>query len=259
MFIDSHAHMSSQTQDLDAELIRAKEAKIAVIMNICTDLSSLEKGLLLALQTKDPQFYNIAATTPHDVEKDGEHFFPIVEKAATEQKLVAIGETGLDYYYEHAPRELQQLYLRQYLKLANRLQLPVVIHCRDAWDDFFSILDEENEAQSTKTRGVLHCFTGTVADAKKVLDRGFYVSFSGIVTFPKSTVLKEAAKYVPQDRLFIETDSPYLAPQPFRGKKNEPAYVVEVAKVVAELKGISLETLATSTTKNVVSLFNLQL
>ena len=259
MFIDSHAHLSSQAQDLDAELIRAKEAKILAIMNICTDAPSLEKGLLLALQTKEPKIYNIAATTPHDVEKDGEHFFPIVEKAGEEQKLVAIGETGLDYYYEHAPRKLQQLYLRKYLKLANRLQLPVVIHCRDAWDDFFSILDEENEEQNTKTKGVLHCFTGTLSDAKKVLECGFYVSFSGIVTFPKSTVLKEVAQYVPEDRLFIETDSPYLAPHPFRGKKNEPAYVVEVAKVVAELKGISLETLAKSTTQNVISLFNLQL
>jgi len=258
MFIDSHAHLSSQNQDLDAELMRAKEANIFAIMNICTDASSLEKGLLLALQTKEPRIYNIAATTPHDVEKEGEYFFPIVEKAAAEKKLVAIGETGLDYYYEHAPRKLQQFYLRKYLKLANQRGLPVVIHCRDAWEDFFSILDEENKTSITKTRGVLHCFTGTVEEAKKVLERGFYVSLSGIVTFNKSTLLKEVAKYVPLEMLLIETDSPYLAPQPFRGKKNEPAYLVEVAKVVAELKGTSLDALAKSTTHNVVSLFNLQ-
>ena len=257
MFIDSHAHLSLQIEGVHEELLRAKEAKITAIMNICTDAVSLENGLLLAQEISTPKIYNIAATTPHDVEKDGEYFFPIVERMAKEKKLVAIGETGLDYYYEHAPRKLQQHYLRKYLQLAAQLDLPVVIHCRDAWQDFFSILDEENAVQKRKIRGVLHCFTGTLEDAKKVLERGFYVSFSGIVTFPKSTQLKEVAQYVPQERLFIETDSPYLAPQPVRGKKNEPAYVVEVAKVVAELKGISLEKLAESTTCNVVSLFNL--
>ena len=262
MFIDSHAHLTTQDGlSLEDELLRAKQAQVVAIINICTDLSSLEKGLQLEascrLRKDVPRIYTVASTTPHDVAKDGAHFYPFVEKAAFEKKLVAIGETGLDYYYEHSPKDEQKKYLRKYLQLAQRFNLPVVIHCRDAWSDFFSILDEENAHAGKKIRGVLHCFTGSLEDAKQVIARGFYLSLSGIVTFKKSQVLQEVAKYVPLDRVLIETDSPYLAPQAHRGKKNEPAYVVEVAKTVASLKGISIGELSFATHFNTSELFNL--
>lgn len=261
MLIDSHAHLSIQDGLLlEEELQRAKDAQIRAIINICTDKPSLEKGLMLEAAYKEsaPRIYTVASTTPHDVAKDGAHFYPIVEKIAHEKRLVAIGETGLDYYYEHSPKEEQIKYLRKYLQLAQKLDLPVVIHCRDAWSDFFSIVDEENARAGKQIRGVLHCFTGSLEDAKQVIERGLYLSLSGIVTFKKSYDLQEVAKFVPLNHVLIETDSPYLAPQKYRGQKNEPAYVVEVAKMIAILKEISIEKLAEATTCNAIELFNLR-
>src|SRR6185295_5908926 len=184
MFIDSHAHLTSpnnelsQRESLLQELERAVLAKVQAIINIATDETSLTQGLVLEKQVSAPKIHTVAATTPHDVAKDGAHFFPIVEKAALEKKLVAIGETGLDYYYEHAPRAIQQEYLRKYLQLAKRAKLPVVIHCRDAFHDFYSIVDEE---MGQEISGVLHCFTVTKKEALEGIQRGFYVSFSGLI------------------------------------------------------------------------------
>lgn len=251
MFIDSHAHMTFQEVVMD-ELVRAQNAGVHSIINICTDISSLTKGLTLAKETNSPKIYTVAATTPHDVVKDGEAFFPVVEKAALDKKLVAIGETGLDYYYEHSPKDIQKHYLRKYLQLAKRCELPTVIHCRDAFTDFYTIWDEEKAA-----KGVLHCFTGSMQEVKEGLERGFYISCSGIVTFPKNSELREAIKYVPLDRLLIETDSPYLAPHPLRGRKNEPAFIVETAKVIADLRGIQVEELAEMSSQNAKVFFKL--
>lgn len=251
-FVDSHAHLTHEGKIEVHALQRAKDAGVTSIINICTDETSLKEGFILQEETKSPKIYTVAATTPHDVAKDGDHFFPIVEKAADEKKLVAIGETGLDYYYEHSPRDTQKQFLRKYLQLAKKYHLPVVIHCRDAFADFFSIWDEEKPAHT-----LLHCFTGTVDEVDSCLERGMYVSFSGIVTFPKSVALREAVSHVPLDLLLIETDTPYLAPQSFRGKKNEPAYIVETAKVIAELKGVPLPELGAITSKNAQHLFQL--
>lgn len=256
MLIDSHAHLTTQ-EVIPDELLRAQEAAISTIINICTDEPSLEKGLLLASTTTSPKIYTVASTTPHDVEKDGHHFFPIVAKAAHEKKLVAIGETGLDYYYQYAPRDLQKYFLSKYLQLAHLVDLPVVIHCRDAFRDFYSIFDEENKEKKKPLRAVMHCFTGTLEEAQAALDRGLMISFSGIVTFPKSEQLRDVAKAIPLHRLLIETDSPYLAPMPLRGKKNEPAYLVETAKAVAALKGITLAELAQITSENATQFFRL--
>jgi TatD DNase family protein len=256
--IDSHAHITSPIfkEDFDELLIRASQAGLEFIVNICTDKDSLDWGLEVA---KENSFIrNVASTTPHDVEKDGEHFFPFVRQAALDKKLIAIGETGLDYYYEHAPRDLQKDFLRRYLRLAKEVNLPVVIHCRDAFEDFFSILDEEYVQDADNyLPGVLHCFTGTLDEAAHLVAKGWYISFSGIVTFKKSLELKEVAKSVPLENLLIETDSPYLAPPPYRGKRNEPAYVVEVAKCLAELKEVEIEELARVTKANTLKLFNL--
>ncbi len=242
---DSHAHLTHTGWeiDLDAMLKRAQEAGITSIHNISTDPEELRRGLELSLRY--PWIKNICATTPHDVETQGERDFEAIATYARSLKIDAIGETGLDYYYTHSPKELQQSFLRRYFDLATETGLSIVIHCRDAFADFFSILDT-----CYKGKGVLHCFTGTLDEAKEVIARNWYLSLSGIVTFKKSSVLQEVAKLVPLDQLLIETDSPYLAPMPHRGKSNEPAYIVHTAQVIADLRGITLEQLAAATAKN---------
>lgn len=248
--IDSHAHLTSDAiyPQVDAVLERARVAGVHTIINICTDPLTLERGL--ELHKRYPWVYNAAATTPHDVEKEGEAYFEIMAEAARTKKLVAVGETGLDYHYTHSPKELQKEFTRRYLALAKACNLPVVIHCRDAFADFFTLLDE------TPVKGVLHCFTGTTAEALEVVKRGWYVSFSGIVTFKKSTELKEAAANVPLENLLIETDAPYLAPQSQRGKQNEPAFLGETAKLLATLKNVTVEELILTTQNNAKKLFN---
>lgn len=254
MYIDSHAHLSSESLFPQAkELIeRALEKGVDHIINICTDRKSLEKGLMLHEQF--PQVLNTGSTTPHDVEKEGEAFFKDFEQAALDGHFVAIGETGLDYFYEHSNRKLQQEFFIRYLDLAKRCQLPAVIHCRDAFDDFFEIIDQHFPYPN---RGVLHCFTGSQEDANKLIERDWFISFSGIVTFKKSLELQDIAKKVPNERFLIETDSPYLAPQSKRGKPNEPSYVIEVAQKLAELKRLDLDHIASLSSKNAKRLFGL--
>ena len=236
MYIDSHAHLTGDTvlPHVEEILKRAQEKGVEKIVNICTDQKSLEEGLLLA--ERFPWVYNTAATTPHDVEKEGESFFPIVKQCAKEKKLVAIGETGLDYHYEHSNREVQKFFLSKYFELARESKLPLVFHCREAFSDLFDMADAEYKG----CPAVLHCFTGTLEEAKGCLERGWFISFSGIISFKKSESLREVAAYVPLDRMFIETDTPYLAPQSFRGKMNEPSYIEETAGVIAKLKNVSV-------------------
>lgn len=250
--IDTHAHLTSEQMFpfLQDVLIRAKEKGIHKIVNICTDEKSLKQGLLLRVDF--PWIYNTAATTPHDVEREGASFFPLVEHSAVEGQLIAIGETGLDYFYEHSNRIEQQRYLSLYFSLARQTKLPLIFHCRDAFADLFSIADQEYRGYPA----VLHCFTGNLQEVRGVLDRGWYVSLSGIVTFKKSQALREVAKYVPPDRLLIETDSPYLAPQSHRGKLNEPSFLLETAQVIAETRGITAEKLALITEKNAEQFFS---
>lgn len=249
--IDSHAHLTSDEvyPQVDAVLERARAAGVKAVVNICTDLVTLERGL--ELHKRYPWVYNAASTTPHDVEKEGEAVFGAMAEAARSKNLVAVGETGLDYHYAHSPREIQHHFLRRYLALAAECNLPVVIHCREAFADFFSILD-----QAKTVKGVLHCFTGTPAEAMEVVERGWFVSFSGIVTFKKSESLREAARLVPLDHLLIETDSPYLAPQSQRGKQNEPAFLGETARLLAGLKGVTVEELILMTQNNAKKLFH---
>jgi TatD DNase family protein len=252
MFTDSHAHLSSPDLFPHAEelLLRAKERGVDKIVNICTDALSLERGI--ELSRNYPSVFNTAATTPHDVEKEGESFFPLVERAVSKRQLVAIGETGLDYYYHHSDRKVQQRFLGRYFQLAQTAQLPVVIHCREAFDDLFSMADSEY----ADAPAVLHCFTGSLDEARRVIDRGWMLSLSGIVTFKKSTVLQEVAQYVPLDRILIETDAPYLAPQSQRGKRNEPSFLPETAAVIAHLKKISVEEVARETSLNAAQFFS---
>lgn len=253
MLFDSHAHLGSDdfVADADAVLVRAKEAGLVHIANIATSDVSLARGLALA--KTHSILFNVGATTPHDVTTRGEAHFPIFEKAALSGQLKAVGETGLDYHYEHSPRDLQKDYFKRYMDLALRANLPLVIHCRDAFDDFFSMIDTHYKS----SRGVLHCFTGTVDEAKEVIKRGWMLSLSGIVTFKKSDALREVAAFVPLTQLLIETDSPYLAPQSKRGQRCEPAFVEEVARVIANVKKLDVSEIASATCANAKRFFAL--
>ena len=251
MLIDSHAHVTHSSFEGEVPLLleRARLSGVDVIVNICTNPTELHKGL--ALSQEFPWVYTAASTTPHNVAAEGETAFPTMEKAAQEGKLIAVGETGLDYHYYADTKEIQQHFLRRYLALARSCTLPVIIHCREAFSDLFSILD----AEYSGLPGVLHCFTGTLQEADEVIKRGWYLSLSGIVTFKKSIELQQVAREIPLDQLLIETDSPYLAPAPFRGKTNEPAYLLATAQFIADLRGIPLPELAFATSHNARSLF----
>jgi len=251
-FTDSHAHLtSSSILDPDGMVERAKASRVQTIINICTDRESLEKGLLLAQRHKG--IYNAAATTPHEVAKEGEELFPFFAEHARKGDLVAIGETGLDYYYAHSPKEVQREFLSRYLQLALACKLPVIFHCRDAFQDLFALCDSEYKGKPA----LLHCFTGTMKEAEGVLERGWYLSFSGIITFKKSQELREVVRNTPLDRLLIETDTPFLAPQSKRGKVNEPSYLPEIAELIAREKGLEIAAVARAATHNIHYLFSL--
>jgi TatD DNase family protein len=253
MFLDSHAHLTCDPvfEDLDGVLVRAQKEGVDTIINVCTDKTTLKRGLDMAKTCK--WVHHTGATTPHDVEKEGDLYFPLFENAAREGKLVAIGETGLDYYYEHSPKKVQQEFLARYFSLALECNLPVVIHCRDAFADLFSTA----EKNFSKGKAVLHCFTGNLKEAEKGIDKGWLISFSGIITFKKSDELRRVVKEIPLSRILIETDTPYLAPQSKRGKSNEPSFIRETAQTIANVKGISIEEVAEVTRKNAMECFQL--
>ena len=258
MFFDSHAHLMLDPvyQNVEGVLQRAQQAKVKRIVNICTDKLSLERGL--ALKTNSQVLVaHAGATTPHDVEREGEQVFPLFARAAREKQLVAIGETGLDYHYLHSPVATQKDFLRRYLALALEEKLPVIFHCREAFEDLFAITKSEYKVGHRYAPALMHCFTGTMKEAEKALSRGWFLSFSGIVTFKKSTLLREILKEVPLAQLMMETDTPYLAPQKCRGQQNEPSFLPETAEVIAQVKGVSLEEVAEVTRKNACQFFRL--
>lgn len=249
---DSHAHLtfSDNLSEIEGIITRAKHGGVDKIINVCTDLKSLELGEIIVNRHKG--IYNAAGISPHDVEKEMSDFYSLIEKCAKAKKIVAIGEIGLDYYYHKKSKDIQITFFKKQLELAIKYQLPVIIHCRDAFSDLFEVCKSY-----PPFKAVLHCFTGTIDEAKKVLQMGWYLSFSGIVTFNNSVDLQAIASQTPLEKMLIETDTPFLAPQIHRGKKNEPAYVVEVAKEIAKLKNIDLEKVITSTTHNASELFSL--
>ena len=244
---DSHAHLTCEElipeNNIKTLIQNAQDAGVKKILNICTSPDSLKRGA--RLQNENDFIYNAAAATPHDVEKYQEEFLELVTQYASEKKLVAIGETGLDYYYKNSSIELQKKYFKKYLTVAQRYQLPVIIHCREAFDDMYKILDDHYQGTA-----ILHCFTGSIKEAQKALERNMYISFSGIVTFKNSVALRKVAAQVPLEKMLIETDSPYLAPQKFRGQSNQPAYIVETAQQIADIKGVSLDEVAKITSEN---------
>ncbi|MDF2577062.1 MAG: yabD [Chlamydiales bacterium] len=256
-FIDSHAHLTGEDVFPFAEQMieRALLSGISKVLNICTDLAALERGVVLKEKFPDT-LYNVAAITPHNVDEKGELEFDKIATYARKGQLVALGETGLDYYNSTSDWNNQANYFRKYLQLALECRLPIVIHCRNAFEDFFKIIDEGYLVDGKHGPGVVHCFTGTLDEAKAVIERGWYISLSGIVTFKKSEKLREIAKWLPLERLLIETDTPYLAPLSKRGKVNEPAFVIETAQIIADVKGIALEELAVTTADNTLKLFS---
>lgn len=253
MLIDSHAHLGYDPlyQHIEDILQRALSQGVAKIVNICTDVITAERGI--ALQQKYPFIFNVGSTTPHDTLKQAEQHFSFFANLAHAKQLKAIGETGLDYFYDYSPKQVQQHWFYKYLELASLTHLPVVIHCRDAFDDLFSITKEVYQDKPL----LLHCFTGSVEEAKKALDRGWMISFSGIVTFKKSAALQQAALYVPLEQMLVETDSPYLAPQSKRGHSNEPSFLVETTKFLAELKGVNYDDFCRISSKNTEEFFNI--
>jgi TatD DNase family protein len=256
MFIDSHAHLDLGDFDSDREAVLAR-AKMSGVQRILVigggnGPASLDSAITLASQFE--QLDAAVGIHPHEAKKAVASDFDSLAHLADHAKVVGWGEIGLDFHYDFSPRETQEEIFTRQLRLARAKKLPVIVHSRGAEAKMLEIL--ANHCGDCGPAGVLHCYTGTLAMAWRCVEMGFFISFSGIVTFPKSKELREVAREIPQDRLLIETDSPYLAPVPFRGRRNEPAYVVEVARTLAQVRGTSLEAIAEVTTENYMRLFD---
>lgn len=258
MLIDTHVHLDDFRYDPDREVIfqRAQEAGVEKFVTIGCDLSTSHAAVQLAASR--PNVYATIGVHPHEVKRIEPNWYVEFRQLARQPKVVAFGEIGLDYHYDHSPRETQRQRFREQIELAQSLALPMVIHTREAQEDTMAILQE---AHAEKIGGVFHCFSEDLAFAKRALDLGFYLSFSGIITFRNASQLHEVIRTVPDDRLLIETDAPYLTPVPFRGKRNESAYVTYVAEQIAKIKyGDSeggLARVAELTTNNACRLFNI--
>lgn len=263
-YVDSHCHLDmlpgwvegdlsleDSWREIEAAVQRAHDAGVEWILNPGSTWK--ETPAVLAVAERFSHVFASVGIHPHEADTWDDGSYARLKGLAAHGKVRAIGEIGLDYYYDHGSREAQHRAFREQLRLARELDLPVIVHTRDAEDDTVAILKEEGA-----THGVIHCFTGTTALAEATLAMGFHVSFSGVVTFKRSEELRATAKVVPMERLLIETDSPYLAPPPHRGKRNEPAYVVKIAETLAELHGVGLAELAERTTENALRLFNIR-
>ena len=252
MLIDSHCHLDYFEAEMDAVLARAAEAGVAEMVTIGTRLPESHRVRAIA-----DAHSNVWCTVGVHPQNAGEHpVFPVdaIVAEADHPKVVGIGESGLDYFYEKAPRDAQQLSFRHHVRAARATGLPLVIHARDADEDVAGILEDEWAGGAFPM--LLHCFSSGPGLLARALALGSYVSFSGILTFPKSGALRDMARDVPADRVLVETDAPYLAPAPFRGKRNEPAWVAHTAQVLAETRGLAPEAVGELTTRNFRALFH---
>jgi TatD DNase family protein len=254
--VDSHAHIQGAEYADEAEALiqRAREAGVEKIIVVggAGELSSNEAAVALA-----ESYGNLYATVgmhPHDAKDVGEEALRKLEELTARPKVIAVGETGLDFYYNHSPHETQRHIFARFIRMARETGLPLVVHERDAHKEAAELLRKEGGGD---VRGVIHCFTGNYEAARNYLDLGFYLSFTGIITFKNAQPLRDVVREVPLERMFVETDSPYLTPVPHRGKRNEPAYVRFVAETIAKVKGLTLEEVAEVTTGNVRELFRI--
>ncbi|MEB3341715.1 TatD family hydrolase [Okeania sp.] len=252
--IDTHVHINFDVFNSDLEEIRQRWQQAGVVHLVHSCVEPEEFSSIKAIADRFPELFYAVGLHPLDADKWTSSTANQIQQLATsDPKVVAIGETGLDFY-KADNQEKQKFVFEQQLTIAQKLNKPLIIHCRDAAFSMAEILYDFQENQGA-VRGVMHCWGGTPEETKMFLDLGFYISFSGIVTFKNATQVQESAKIVPSDRLLVETDCPFLAPVPKRGKRNEPAYVKYVAEKVAELRGVSYESLAAQTSKNASQLF----
>ncbi len=244
MLIDSHCHLDDDqfNADREAAIERARSAGVELMM-------AIGGAGAVALAERYPFFYAAVGVHPHEAAT-----VEIPRELFDHPKVLAVGEIGLDYHYDNSPRDVQRRVFAEQLSLARELRKPIAIHTREAWPDTFDILREHGLPYG----GIMHCFSGGPAEAEECLAMGFHLSFAGVLTFPKAVELREAAALTPLHRLLVETDAPYLAPVPFRGKRNEPAFVVHTAKRLAEIKSVTPEALSAATLSNFTSLMRLQ-
>ncbi len=255
MLFDSHAHLDSEKFDGERDKIveNAKQAGLKFILNPAADFKTSLGAIEVA--NKYDMVYAAVGVHPHDADTLDDKMIDDLRELAKHPKVMAIGEIGLDYYYDNSPRELQKQAFIKQIRLAKELKLPIIIHDRDSHEDVFNILKAENPFD---TGVVLHCYSSSAELAKEYIKLGAYISIAGPLTFKNNKKTPEVVKEVPLDRLFIETDSPYLTPTPFRGKRNEPAYVRYVAEKIAEIKGVSFDEVARTTRENACKFFGIE-
>ncbi len=256
--IDSHAHIDFPQFDVDRSemLERTRGAGVSMLLAIGIGPGPEKLDAAIPFAEKYDWIYASVGIHPHEAQKVTQKHFDELARLAQHPRVIAWGEIGLDYHYDFSPREVQERVFRAQLKLAARAKLPVIIHCREAWTDCLRILDEDWRRGGLG--GILHCFSGTLEEARTGIEMGFMVSFAGNATYPKAQNLRDIARELPLDRLLIETDAPYLAPQPFRGKRNEPAFVAEVARTLSGVRNLAPEEFAAATAGNFRGFFNLR-
>jgi len=255
--IDSHAHIDAPqfAEDREAMLGRARVAGVSALLAIGTGPGPEKLDAALPLAEAHDWIYTTVGIHPHEAREVTEAHLNELARLAKHPKVIAWGEIGLDYFYDYSPRDAQERVFRDQMALAHEARLPIIIHCRDAWADCLKLLEEV--WRPAGLGGILHCFTSTLEDAKRGLDIGFLISFAGNSTYPKTQNLRDVAKALPLENILIETDSPYLAPQAYRGKRNEPAYVVEVARTLASVRDLPAEEFAARTAGNFRRFFHL--
>ena len=251
--VDSHCHIDMPQFDADRDEVVARAREAGLREMLIVGGVDEEQGHRRALGVAEALALPASAGVhPHEAKLAGEAVYDELRGLAKDRRIVAVGEIGLDFHYDYSPRPVQREAFRRQVRLAREVGLPVIIHTREADEETAALLEEEGAAD---VGGVIHCFTGGHELARRALALGFYISFSGIVAFPRSEVIQEVAKEVARDRLLVETDSPFLAPPPYRGRRDEPAFVVEVARKVAALRGTSLEDVAAAASENYARLF----
>ena len=263
MFVDSHAHLDGNQFDFDREHVisRARESGVRTIVAIGNGDGPAQIDCGIRLAEKYDFIYATLGIHPHEARLADEAAYQSLQRLATHPKVIAWGEIGLDYFYDHSPRDVQKEVFARQMELAAAAKLPIVIHCRpsdgsdNAWHDCLGMIKERWAPKALG--GILHCFTGTWSQAKSALDMGFMISFAGNLTFPKAQQIRDAAAQVPLDRILIETDSPFLAPIPHRGKRNEPAFVKNTAQKLGEVRNLSAEDIGRQTSRNFYSFFKL--